>query len=515
VTEREWREASDMGRSVFTLAGIVAAGALLRFWGLAAGIPYSIEAEEPELMDRAVQMMRTGDFNPRFFDYPGLYIHVQLVVASLRFLAGATAGQWQSLSQPAPTDFYLWGRAVTALLGTATVVVVYQIAMRWGTRYAALAAGLLAVMPLHVRESHYILTDVPVTFFVTLTCLLSLRAHERERMGAFALAGAAAGLAAATKYPGALALVLPLTAAWMSPAVRPSRLMATLAAGGSFAGTFLLAAPYTVLDLPGFLNGYAQFATFYSGRTLVEPAWITYLKHLRMALHWPAFLMVLAGLVLGVVRAVRGPGRVRWALAVIFPMVYFWFVSRQTLVVGRDLMPMIPFISVLAAAAVVSGVSLLRRFDIPRAPRTALIAGLTVAALLPPALQAVGSNMMISRTSTVEQAHTWILGNVPKGSKIAVETRVLRLAPDAYKSVNVQRLVQNGREPGTYEEYLEQGFDYVVASSGADGPAISDPHQHPELFRAYTLLFEQSREVVRYAPSEEHPGPEIRIFALR
>jgi hypothetical protein len=206
---------------------------------------------------------------------------------------------------------------------------------------------------------------------------------------------------------------------------------------------------------------------------------------------------------------------VRWALAVIFPMVYFWFVSRQTLVVGRDLMPMIPFISVLAAAAVVSGVSLLRRFDIPRAPRTALIAGLTVAALLPPALQAVGSNMMISRTSTVEQAHTWILGNVPKGSKIAVETRVLRLAPDAYKSVNVQRLVQNGREPGTYEEYLEQGFDYVVASSGAYGPAISDPHQHPELFRAYTLLFEQSREVVRYAPSEEHPGPEIRIFALR
>jgi hypothetical protein len=35
------------------------------------------------------------------------------------------------------------------------------------------------------------------------------------------------------------------------------------------------------------------------------------------------------------------------------------------------------------------------------------------------------------------------------------------------------------------------------------------------MFRSYTQLFEQSREVVRYAPSEEHPGPEIRIFALR
>ena len=38
----------------------------------------------------------------------------------------------------------------------------------------------MAVMPLHVRESHYVLTDVPVTFFVTLTFLLSLRAHERQ-----------------------------------------------------------------------------------------------------------------------------------------------------------------------------------------------------------------------------------------------------------------------------------------------------------------------------------------------
>ena len=39
-------------------------------------------------------------------------------------------------------------------------------------------------MPLHVRESHYVLTDVPVTFFVTLTLLLSLRAHERATLGA-------------------------------------------------------------------------------------------------------------------------------------------------------------------------------------------------------------------------------------------------------------------------------------------------------------------------------------------
>jgi 4-amino-4-deoxy-L-arabinose transferase-like glycosyltransferase len=515
VTEREWREASDMRRPQLLLAAILGVAATLRFWALGAGIPYSVGVDEPELMNRVVQMMRTGDFNPHFFDYPGFYIHVQLVVATLRFLAGATAGEWTSLTQVGPNDFYLWGRAVTALLGTATVFLLYLAGMRWGTRCAALGAGLLAVMPLHVRESHFVLTDVPVTFFVTLAFVLSLRAHEAGRAPAFALAGAAAGLAAATKYPGALAILLPLIAVWMTLGARPSRLVSCLAVLAGAAAAFLVAAPYTVLDLPGFLNGYARLAGYYTGPPPEDPIWLVYVKHLRNALHWPAFLMVIAGLVLGTVRSVRGPGRVRWTLAVVFPLVFFWFVSRQTLVYGRYLMPLVPFVCILAAAAVVSGVSLLRRFDIPRAPRTALIAALTVAALLPPTVQAIGWNRMISRTRTVEQAYNWIVQNVPKGSKIAIETRELLLAPEAYPTLNVPRLVRDHRSPGGYDAFLAQGFEYIVASSGSYGRAFDAPHKYPNEYADYMRLFEQSRELARFAPSKAHPGPEIRIFALK
>jgi hypothetical protein len=49
----------------------------------------------------------------------------------------------------------------------------------------------------------------------------------------------------------------------------------------------------------------------------------------------------------------------------------------------------LPTVCMLAAIAVVSGVSQLRRFDIARTPRTALIAALTVAALLPPLISAL------------------------------------------------------------------------------------------------------------------------------
>lgn len=515
MTEREWREASDMRRPQLLLAAILAVAAGLRFWALGAGIPHSLGVDEPELMNRAVQMMRTGDFNPHFFDYPGFYIHLQLVVATLRFLAGASAGEWTSLNQVSPADFYLWGRALTALLGTATVLLLYQAGMRWGTRCAALGAGLLAVMPLHVRESHFVLTDVPVTFFVTLAFLLSLRANEAGRASAFALAGAAAGAAAATKYPGGLSVLLPLVAVWMTPGARPSRLVSSVAVLGAAGAAFLIAAPYTILDLPGFLNGYARLAGYYSDSPPVDPIWLVYLKHLRNALHWPASLMVLAGLLLGTVRAIRGPGRVRWTLAVVFPLVFFWVVSRQTLIYARYLMPLIPFVCILAAAAVVSGVSLLRRFDIPRAPRTALIAALTVAALLPPAMRAIGWNMLVSRTRTVEQAYNWIVQNIPRGSKVVIETRELLLPPESYTTLNVPHLVMDHRSPGEYAAFLAQGFQFIVASSGGYGKAFEAPHKHPEQYEEYMRLFEQSREIARFTPSDEHPGPEIRIFALK
>jgi hypothetical protein len=156
-----------------------------------------------------------------------------------------------------------------------------------------------------------------------------------------------------------------------------------------------------VLDLPAFLDGFARLASSYAAAP-ADRAWLRYLQHLRSDLHWPALVLVFSGMILGVVRAAKGPGRVRWTLALAFPLTYFWLISRHSQVVERNLLPIVPFLCVLAATAVVSGVSLLRRFDIPRAPRTALIAALTIAALLPPALQAVAFNRSLARTRAVE-----------------------------------------------------------------------------------------------------------------
>jgi len=144
---------------------------------------------------------------------------------------------------------------------------------------------------------------------------------------------------------------------------------------------FVIATPLSVRDLPAFLNGFAAAAA-----PPAQAADVNLLDQLLWALQWPGVILAFAGLSLALVRAITGPGHTRWTLLAIFPLVYFALVAWHGALSDAIVLPMLPACTVLAAIAVVSGVSQLRRFEIPRAVRTALIAALTVAVLLPPAV---------------------------------------------------------------------------------------------------------------------------------
>ena len=192
----------------------------------------------------------------------------------MNFLVGAMRHSWKAVEQVGPSDFYLWGRFVTAALGTATVALVYQAGLRWGPRVGLAAAGLLAVMPMHVRESHFVLTDVPMTFAVVLTLLLSLRAAEQPTLRAFVAAGAAAGLAAGIKYNALMAFSMPLVAA-LARGARAEHLAypALFSAAGACVVAFFVTTPFALIDLPAFLNGFGtQAAAFSRGRGRPKPA---------------------------------------------------------------------------------------------------------------------------------------------------------------------------------------------------------------------------------------------------
>lgn len=487
------------------------AAALLRFWALGAHLPFSPGVDEPEVMERAVRIMKTGDLNPHFFDYPSLYIYVEAAASTLRFLVGAMQGLWSGLAQ-APTEaFYLWGRAVTAMFGTASVWVIYRAGLYWGRRTALIAAVMLAVMPLHVRESHYTLTDVPAAFFVLVTLLLSFRAHDRASAWSFALAGAAAGLAGATKYNAGLAVLMPLVAVVTTPAARPSRAAAILWTLAATLIAFLVAAPYTLLDLPHFLNGFAYLAGAYrSIPNTTNPGWFVYLKLLRTSLQWPGSLIVMSGLALAGVRVVLGPDRVKWALPLVFSVTYFYFASHQNIFFGRYLLPIIPTLSLLGAAGILWIVDTLRSLRLPLAAHQAMTAAVTLLVIVPPAYTSISFNALESRVWTTEQAYRWIVGTLPAGSTICIEGSVTFQLPPAYRSTHVTQLPRKGDAAS----FRRDGVQYLVASSQQYGRYADTDQSSPE-FRDYQRLFEDTTELARFAPTAEHPGPELRILKVQ
>jgi 4-amino-4-deoxy-L-arabinose transferase-like glycosyltransferase len=510
MAEREWREASDMRPPTLALAIVLATAAALRVWGLRHGLPDAVAGNEAEMMAGVVHMMKTGDYRPPVFDLPTLYPYVQLAAACVRFLAGSVQGLWHSLEQVEPSDFYFWGRTLTALAGAATVFVVFQIGARWGARHALLAAGLMAVMPAHVRESHFVLPDVPLTFFVALAFLLALKANEAGTLKAFAWAGVAAGLATATMYHGAATLLLPVVAAFgLSRSVgSPSRrILATL---GGFAAAFIAATPYALLDLPGFLDGFARMAAPGAGLvTAGGSAWAAYLSLLLQSLAWPGLLLFFGGLVLGLVRIWKGPGQMRSALLVTFPIAYFALIASRRQAAAPDLLPILPFACLMAAIAVVSGVSLLRRWDIPRVGRTALIAGLTVAALLPPAIRSVAIDRELRKTPTQAIAYDWITQHVSPGSRLVVESAALHLPPGRYRTDYVETLIDRG-----YEDYATGGVHYMVTSD-AWSQVLAQPEGRSQEYTAYRKLLDGAEEMMRVERSSTNPGPEFRVFRIR
>jgi hypothetical protein len=509
VTKTDWSEGTDGRPRWLLLACIVAAGLLLRVFNLGAGIPFAVGNDEPIVMTTVVGILKSGDFNPHFFDYPSGCIYFQLGVAIVTFMLGAMRHSWRTVEHVGPADFYFSARLATAALGAATVAIVHQAGLRWGARTALVAAALLALAPLHVRESHFALTDTPLVFAVALSLLLSLRAWERPTLGRFMLAGAAAGLATGIKYNGLMTILLPLAAAFtLERGRRPSQITAVCVVIGSCVGGFLLTTPFALLDLPSFLNGFAAVFSVYVRRPdAAEASWLVYAKHLRLAFGSPASVLCLVGLVIAADKMRTGPGRPKWAQLLLFPAAFFYVINGWGYIFARYALPLVPFLALWGGIAVVWVGDRLRRVPMPDRLRKSAVAALLVAVLLPPA---VGSARWVrdrGAVTTQAQAWNWIRANVWMNSAVVSEARGLDLPLERYRFEYVPTLAD--RAP---EAMAASGVEWVILSSDAwkNGSAAGGARPAPS--PAYAPLLSRYREVKVIVPSGAVTGPEIRIL---
>lgn len=400
------------------LVVIVLAGAALRIFPIWFGLPYpQARPDEETAIGKAFEVIR-GELNPRFFHWPSLTIYVFAGVLSAAELVHGLIGSARELTF---SDHALISRAVVASAGAMTVFLLFHAGRQAaGERVGLLAAGFLAVAVLHVRESHFAMTDVLATMLVVTSLAHLLRVVgsgvgedgiPADALKWCAAAGLAAGLAASTKYSAA-ALGASMAAAQVLWFFRTPGLvwswrgwLPSLAYGGAVIAGFVIATPYAVLDYQTFLRDLrfdaAHLAEGHGGVNLGRGWTYHATRSLPYGVGVPVFIAALAG----IVPFARLHARAAIVLGA-FAISFYVLIGSGYTVFFRYVLPLVPIVCLSAAIGVIHAADWI-------APqlrvRHAVVMGVLLAFTAGSALvHSLWFDVVLSRTDTRVLAGRWL-----------------------------------------------------------------------------------------------------------
>lgn len=508
--------------SFWSVAVLVVCGgvaAYLMTANLSYGLPLYYHPDEMVKTVSAVNLAR-GDIPARFnhphfmlfFSYP--FVHTGWALGIHPLLAG---------------------RAAVAVLGIATVGLLYGVGRYLGGPLAGAAAAILyATAPLAVVAAHDFKEDIPLAFWLTLQLLFLVRYLRHGRSRDLLLGAAALGGAIGTKYTGLLAAPLLVGAVFAGPITdrRWRRLgMAVVMAGVGFLVTTpsILAHPGEFVAGVSFEVRHALFGHGFnrvagSGVGLndesaehpltISPLSYLWTYHLRYSLV-PGFslaglLLAAGGVVAAAARADRGV-RLVAAAAVLFYLALESLPLKPPPFAARYMVIVLPYAALLAGGAVA--------FAWNRGMAYRATIGLLLAAtIILNGYQSLQQTQAM-RPETRDEARDWIRRNLPPGARIILPGLIwytpLGGASEwvgPYDVVAMQRF--------SFSELLTASLDpraYLVVSSFNYQRHLDFPDVDPDATRFYRMLFEQYAPLatftVPFHPLGFH-NPVIQIFRL-
>jgi hypothetical protein len=521
--------------------GIVALALVLRLWGVRHGLPYAFNADEnAHFVPRAIGMFGHS-LNPQYFVNPPAFTYLLHLAFWARWGSREAVGDAFALD---PGTAFAIGRVLAALLGAAAVGLLAWAGARFCDRRVGLvAAALLAVAFLPVNYAHLALNDVPALAPLCLSLAGTAGVYRHGRLRDYALAGAALGVAVATKYTAGIVLLCLLAAA----ARAPNRGRGLALAGALAVAAFALANPYALLDLDAFRAGLrAQSEASGDGGgklgLTADNGLLYYLSTTTWGLGWLPAVAAAGGAVWLAVR------RARLALVLVpAPLLFLLFMGLQDRFFARWLLPAYPLLCLLAAWAAVEAAG---RLHLPVAVAAAALCAQGL-------LFSLHNDLVLARPDTRTLARAWMVANLPEGTRVVIEP----IAPDQWATDvgRASRLTASGRRwdkwrtsnyrgrrikledyertlsPPMLDRYARRGYCTVLTGSTQYGRALREPREVPGAVAYYRALARRSDVIYRVSPrgragagpfsfdfsfnayplSYDRPGPEIVIRRLR
>jgi hypothetical protein len=384
----------------------------------------------------------------------------------LLLVAGAVVVYRFFQEMPLDPTILLLGREITALLGAGTAVVLVLGGRLLGSLRAGVLAGLLlAVVPLHVVNSHYFAFDVPCVFWMTAALVAGLFYLERPSVRSAALAGALVGVAFGTKYTGLFGL-FPLAAALLLHVWKERRHASLLrhgaGAAGGILGGLVFAFPFLLLDptryIPMFIHDFQQAGLmaakvqFFHFAGLPGGYWYHPFVNAPLTLGLPLCLFIGVGLVVSLYRPDR---RTIYLWSTFLPI--YLNIGRFEGRYARYLLPMLPALLLLSAWQV----ERLRRGMWSRKGR-GVVAVLVAAVVLWTGLHGWAMVVLCRGPDPRFQAAEWLNQHLPPGASIGLLINPCGLIIS--DKPELRHTTYEVRRAETFTELLATGAEYLVCS---------------------------------------------------
>lgn len=346
---------------------------LVRFYRISFGLPYLHSWDEPLIASNALKILKTGDFNPHFFNYPAFPIYSCFLIDVIHYfyligqkvssfdylrsvndiIISVDTGWIWTISHP---SFYFWNRAFIAILGTLSVVWTYVISTKvFGKLEGLLSALFISGFSYHVFISSQITVDIPGMFFGLLVVMFALKFNSSLKIEDLVYSLIFVGLAASCKYNLMISIIAPLSAYFFN--IRKIKSKKSLIFFMIFFLPFIvffIVNPYALLDFKNFISdvGYELYHYKIKGHlanTAVPGTQHFLLQMGRIKNNIGSILFFLAIIGLGI--GMRKPKKL--FLLSVFPIIYTYFMVHQKASFHRNYILLYSFFSIFAAVSIV------------------------------------------------------------------------------------------------------------------------------------------------------------------
>ncbi len=529
----------------FCVAGFLLATLLLAN-SLFYGLPQILDPDEQIFTEGAIKMLVSKSIDPGWYGAPAQTLIYLLAFCYAAYFAVLSAlGEVKTLSEFAEARYFadvstmfFIGRAVTALISAAVMLLLLKIMRLLELRTQAIIFGLCLFLfsPLTLSYSSIIRMDfIQILFNLgsTYFCLLAIQ-RGRERRNIL-LAAACVGFAVTSKYtglPGCLTILS--TVVWLLANGRVSGQMAVIYLVDAVLVSLLAAfvsGPYLFINFKGVLadisresravhlsatsQGFFEAQIFYAAKVWPK------------ALGWIGAFLSLLGVVLAWGRPV---------FVVILPFVfgYLTLISGLNLLWERWFLPLVPFLSLLAA---LSADWLIEKTDKAAVVIRVSVIVVMVSTVLHVSCQ--GVRVAWARLTSLDTrvlASKWVTSDLPKNSRVLLET----YSP-AFPTMDYKAFIVDGESIAAWSdtqryklvtgyftnisswknspeklvlEIEKNGIDYVILSDWYNR-FLAEKESYSSQIALYEKVLEKYSVVKKFEPKANMLGPEIAIIKTR